>query len=226
MNFDPVGKWVAANIRCDMDESPITRDEVLGICMKLRSGKPKLEYRISGLLEAFGEEPSRFSFRCNPQTGAQCKVTTYANGESRGSSDTPRLTSEGWFEPDQFIIRPKGAPGLMVRWSDFVMDELYSPPSPYGFSMTIHNLRYLKITQEVTDEDAGWGLYVDLETDCALYYCQYVEARMMFKETEVSFVHVLFSGETRFHGFERNDVGELTRVDSSALEDSHGGDPS
>lgn len=33
--------------------------------------------------------------------------------------------------------------------------------------MTMHNLRYLKITQDLTDEDAGWGLFVDLETDCA-----------------------------------------------------------
>lgn len=49
---------------------------------------------------------------------------------------------------------------------------------------------------------------------------------MMFKETEVSSVHVLFSGETSFHEFENNDVGELTRVDSSALEDGHDGDPS
>ncbi len=70
------------------------------------------------------------------------------------------------------------------------------------------------------------GSFVDLETDCALYYCQYVEERMMFKETEVSSVHVLFSGETSFHEFEKNDVGELTRVDSSALEDGHDGDPS
>ncbi|NII99440.1 hypothetical protein [Corynebacterium glutamicum] len=226
MNFDPVGKWVAANIRCDVDESPVTRDEVLGICMKLRSGKPKLEYRISGSVEDFGEESTRFSFRCNPQTGAQHKVTTYANGESRESFDTPKLTSEGWFESDQFIIRPRGAPGLMVMWKDFVMHELYSPPPPNGFSMTMHNLRYLKITQDLTDEDAGWGLFVDLETDCALYYCQYVEEHTMFKETVVSSVHVLFSGETSFHEFERNDVGELTRVDSSALEDGHDGDPS
>lgn len=76
MNFDPVGKWVAANICCDVDESPDTRNEVLGIRMKLRSGKPKLEYRISDSVEDFGEEPSRFSFRCNPRTGAQHKVTT------------------------------------------------------------------------------------------------------------------------------------------------------
>lgn len=219
-HFDPVGQWIAANIHCDLEEYSVTREEALWWTLMFGRDHQKLEYRIAGSLEHIGQEPSTFTCRFNPRTWAQHEVITYTNGETRESFDTPKLTTDGWFEPGQFVVRSSllGTPKMMVMWRDFLIRKLLplSLSPSCGFSMTTHNLRYLKITQEATDEDAGWGLYVDLEADCALYYCQYNMKHVMHKEIEVSSVHLLFSGETSFHEFERNDVGELTRVDSAA----------
>ncbi len=217
-HFDPVGRWVAANIHCDLEEYPVTHDEALRWTLMFGRDHQKLEYRIAGSLKHIGQDPSSFSFRFNPRTWAEHKVVRYTNGETREIFDTPELTTDGWFEPGQFVVRSSllGTPKMMVMWRDFLIRELLPLSPPCGFSMTTHNLRYLKITQEATDEDAGWGLYVDLQTDCALYYCQYNMQHVMHKEIEVSSVHLLFSGETSFHKFERNDVGELMRVDSAA----------
>lgn len=74
--------------------------------------------------------------------------------------------------------------------------------------------RYLKIIQAATSEDPGWGLFVDLVSDCGLYFCRYGLDREIYQEVEATSVHQWISGETSFRELERDEIGELEIVNS------------
>lgn len=215
LHFDPVGEWVTSNIHRTFEEYSVPHAEAIKICVMNDRDYTKMEYRISGSMDGISDVPSSYTLRFNPLTWAQSQTNTDSFGNQTVFIDTPKLTTDGWFEPGQSVIRSGllGTPRMMVTWRDFLLRELLTNTRAQDeIVITTHDYRYFKITQAPTEDDTGWGLYVDLDVDCALYYCQYTLGQVMYMEIETSSVHVLFSGESSFNEYERDSAGELTLV--------------
>ena len=217
MPFDPVGEWVAKTINRELDEYPMTEAEVLEICFRQGQYNLKMEYRISGRKFHVDRGSAEYSLRFNPWTLAQSETSTDANGEETTFTMSPKLTADGWFEPGEAVSKAifMGSPQLLPRWTQFVTNKLYSRLGEDPLKITMLDSRYLKIVQATTEEEPGWGLFVDWVHDCGLYFCRYGLNREMYQEVEATSVHQWLSGETSFRELERDEIGELQIVNSS-----------
>ncbi|ANE04710.1 hypothetical protein [Corynebacterium crudilactis] len=215
MQFDPVSKWVSANIHRALEEFPVTKDEALKTCFRQGQYNLKLEYRISGRKFHKNHGYADYSLRFNPWTLAQKETSTDTNGEETSTATSLKLTSDGWFEPGQAVTKSilVGTPQLLPRWKQFVTNKLYSRLGEEPLKITMLDAGYLKFTQAATEDELGWGLLVDLSLDCGLYFCRYSLDQVIHQEVEASSVHLWLSGEDSFREYEKDDSGELTGKD-------------